>query len=334
MKTFNKYISESINEALIKKNTSLNNIKYHPKTKEELKSIIREKLDKMVEQNSSNLYLADIDVSEVDDFNSLFMGMSNSLNIKRINILGWNSSKVDSMMYMFALLNNLEEIQGIEDLDMTNVERMSFMFLECKKLKKLDLSKWNTENVTSMSGMFKDCQQLTEIIGIENIKTKQTLYMHDMFYNCFKLKKIDINKWNTSQVMTMESMFKNCKSLKEIKIGKIDTQWVSTMVSMFENCQQLVDIDDLSGWDLHSLTSSKKMFKKCYNLIKIKGLDNWFKDKKQMPKDMDEMFMECVNLRDIGDIEHWNANSRYIRKSKNMFKNTNIDTIPTWYIYQ
>ena len=114
MKTFNKYISESINEALIKKNTSLNKINYKPKNKEELKRIIKDKITKMIDQKSSNLYLADIDVSEISDMNSLFMGIPGSLNIKKINVAGWNTSKVESMGYMFGLHNNLEEISGIE----------------------------------------------------------------------------------------------------------------------------------------------------------------------------------------------------------------------------
>ena len=327
MKTFNKYISESINEALINKNTKISTYNYFPKTKEELKRIIKDKIAKMVSQKSSNLYLDDIDVSKIDDMNSLFMGIPGSLNIKKIDVTGWNTSKVESMGYMFGLLNNLKEISGIEDFHTENVERMSYMFLECKKLKKINLSNWNIKKVTSLSGMFKDCQRLTEIIGLENLKTDVLLYTNDMFYNCFKLEKIDINNWNTSNLFSTANMFRNCKKLTDVKIGKIDTSHIASMESMFENCQSLVNIDDLSNWDLQALSTFKKMFKKCYNLIKIKGLDNWFKGNRQQRKYMDEMFAECVNLKDIGDIDYW----RFIDSKKDMFKNTNIDNIPKWY---
>ena len=45
---------------------------------------------------------------------------------------------------------------------------MDFMFNGCKSLKSLDLSTFNTSDVTSMWYMFQGCSNLSEIICIDN----------------------------------------------------------------------------------------------------------------------------------------------------------------------
>jgi surface protein len=57
------------------------------------------------------------------------------------------------------------------------------MFSYCSSIIELDLSGWDTSNVTDMSYMF--------------------LYSS-------KLKELDISGWDTSNVKNMKSMFANC----------------------------------------------------------------------------------------------------------------------------
>jgi len=72
----------------------------------------------------------------------------------------------------------------------------------------IDLSNFNSSNVTDMSGMFSYCPKLKEIKGL--------------------------NKINTSNVKDMSSMFSYCQILKEIKgLNKIDMSNVKSMNSMF-----------------------------------------------------------------------------------------------------
>ena len=40
---------------------------------------------------------------------------------------------------------------------------MSCMFEKCRSLKELNLSHFNTKNVTNISGMFNTCESLTEL---------------------------------------------------------------------------------------------------------------------------------------------------------------------------
>ena len=71
----------------------------------------------------------------------------------------------------------------------------AFMFYNCESLESIDLSSFNTNNVTNMSYMF---------------------------YNCESLESLDLSSFNTNNVTNMSHMFSGCKSLKieNIKIKK------------------------------------------------------------------------------------------------------------------
>ena len=60
---------------------------------------------------------------------------------------------------------------------------MSYMFYGCSSLKKLNLSNFNTNNVTDMSGIFFECKSLKEI-NLSNFNTKNVTDMHSMFSYC------------------------------------------------------------------------------------------------------------------------------------------------------
>jgi len=47
-------------------------------------------------------------------------------------------------------------------------------------LKKLDLSKWNTTNVTNMSSMFRRCRNLEELILGENFTIQASTSTNDI----------------------------------------------------------------------------------------------------------------------------------------------------------
>ena len=57
----------------------------------------------------------------------------------------------------------LKQIEGLENLNTSEVKDMGGMFDDCSGLTSLDLSHFNTQNVTYMSGMFSGCSALTTI---------------------------------------------------------------------------------------------------------------------------------------------------------------------------
>ena len=68
---------------------------------------------------------------------------------------------------------------------------MNDMFNECKSLKSIDLSNFNTQNVTNMNDMFRECKSLKSI-DLSNFNTQNVTNMSDMFKGCIFLQKENI----------------------------------------------------------------------------------------------------------------------------------------------
>ena len=81
-----------------------------------------------------------------------------------------------------------------------------------------NISKWNTQNVTSMSSMFCNCKSLKSLPDISNWNIQNVTRMKNMFYFCSSLSRLpDISKWNTQNVDKgdLENIFHGAKENKE-----------------------------------------------------------------------------------------------------------------------
>ena len=91
-------------------------------------------------------------------------------------------------------------------------------FNGCENLESVEgLNYLNTEDVTSMYGMFniagRTAGKLTEI-DLTSFNTSNVTNMGYMFCNCTSVKKIYVSEgWNTDKVTSSEKMFHNCKSI-------------------------------------------------------------------------------------------------------------------------
>ena len=88
------------------------------------------------------------------------------------------------------------------------------MFRDCSSLKSLDVTKFNTANVTNMMFMFNNCSSLTSL-DVSNFNTAKVTAMSAMFSNCSSLTTIFCNDdWKSDVVQNSPNMFKNCTKLK------------------------------------------------------------------------------------------------------------------------
>ena len=140
MKSLVQFIKEKL---IIKKRN--NKYNYFPKTKEELKDIIKQR----IKEEGNEVNLNDIDVSNITDMSNLFEGTYFDGDISE-----WDVSNVIDMGYMFSECKVFN--QDISNWDVSNVTNMSHMFSECKAFNK-DISNWDVSNVINMYGMFNNC---------------------------------------------------------------------------------------------------------------------------------------------------------------------------------
>ena len=139
--------------------------------------------------------------------------------------------------YMFAGCFNLSEIDGIKNLDTSDVESMHAMFMNCKHLKTLNLSTFSTCKVKDMSYMFYGCIRISNI-NLSKFKTSRVINMELMFDNCTELEVLNCSGFNTSKVKYMDHMFYGCEKLKDLNIT-LNFHSVVTMENMFGNCKNL-----------------------------------------------------------------------------------------------
>ena len=156
----------------------------------------------------------------------------------------------------------------LSSFDTQNVTNMQEMFYGCKNLINIDLSSLNTQNVTNMQDMFHNCFNLINI-DFSSLNTQNVTNMEGMFCNCNNLVNIDLSSFNTQNVKNMQNMFHNCYNLVNIDLSSFYTKKVTNMEGMFSNCENLVYVD-LSNFSIFNNTNVEDLFEFCTNLNKIK----------------------------------------------------------------
>ena len=139
---------------------------------------------------------------------------------------------------------------------------MSDMFSGCSSLTALDLSRFDTSQVTNMFGMFSGCKSLTAL-DLSSFDTSNVRDMNFMFFGCKSLTTIDLSNFDTSKVTNMWVMFSGCSSLTSLDLSYFDTSKVTRMSRMFYGCSSLTTILNNSWWNCKY---SEEMFAGCVSL--------------------------------------------------------------------
>ena len=155
-----------------------------------------------------------------------------------------------------------------------NVTSMADMFISCS-IASIDLSSFNTSNVTDMAGMFCYNSSLTSI-DLSNFDTSNVTGMSWMFAGCNNLSKLDVSNFDTSKVTNMKRMFASCEKLSKLDVSNFDTSKVTDMSDMFSGCDKLTDLD-ISGFKMDNCSEDKatNMIAWCENLKSIKVAPNF-----------------------------------------------------------
>lgn len=185
------------------------------------------------------------------------------------------------------------EMNGIENLDTSEVTDMSYMFTDGSQYTDLDLSSFDTSNVTTMSGMFLNCSKLTNL-NLANFDTKNVVKLTNLFNGCSAIENINLSSFDTSNVTKMYAMFGNCENLKNVNLKNFDTSKVTDMEAMFFNCKSLSKID-LSNFNTSSVERLKRMFVNCELLTEL-DLSNF---KTENLLNVETMFRGCKLLKKI-----------------------------------
>ncbi|ENZ7248260.1 immunoglobulin-like domain-containing protein [Enterococcus hirae] len=180
-------------------------------------------------------------------------------SIKKIVLSGKVVAPEDSRrLFSYSYLTNVTEIEGLSQLDTSNVTNMEYMFHGMRSVTSLDVSGFDTSNVTNMDAMFYSMSNVTSL-DVSGFDTSKVTEMAFMFDSMSRLTSLDLNSFDTSKVTVMDSMFFGMQSLTSLDISGFDTSNVAYMGDMFRRMSSLTSLD-LSNFDTHKVTDMRDMF--------------------------------------------------------------------------
>ena len=140
------------------------------------------------------------------------------------------------------------------------------MFDYCPLLTSLDLSSFDTSNVTDMSNMFYDVWSLTSL-DLSSFDTSKVTDMSDMFMGCVRMTSLDVSSFDTSKVRDMSSMFYSCENLTSLDLSSFDTSGHPRVKWMFHSCTNLTTIYVSDRWNPQRIGNDGEMFDECISLV-------------------------------------------------------------------
>lgn len=136
-------------------------------------------------------------------------------------------------------------------------------FLGCTNLKNIEgINNLNTTEVTDMGAMFRNCSSLTDL-DVSGFDTRKVTTMGTMFSGCSKLSTLDVSGFDTKNVTDMYCMFNKCSGLTTLNVSGFDTKNVTNMREMFSGCSKLATIYVSDKFVTTNVTEGKSMFNMC-----------------------------------------------------------------------
>ncbi|SEH38163.1 BspA family leucine-rich repeat surface protein, partial [Fructobacillus pseudoficulneus] len=177
------------------------------------------------------------------DSNNLMANLHNLTSISGLNQVDISNTRV--MWAMFLGDSKLTDLSGVENWDMSNIVDIGGFF-QGTGIQNIDLSKWNTSNMTSMWGAFAHT----------NVRTLTS-----------------IQNWDVSKVQVMDHMFDGTADLLNIDLSNWKIQSVHVMNDLFAN-SGVKQIDGLNNWNVSTVTNANELFLNTYNLSSL-DIHSW-----------------------------------------------------------
>lgn len=190
----------------------------------------------------------------------------------------WTSRSEETKYLSFAIIRFDFHYNDKSPMVPINAFRLSYT-----NVPQIDISCWDTSEMTSMYEIFRDWQTLTQL-DVRGFDTSNVTDMTAAFCG-LRLTSLDVSNFNTSKVTNMTQVFYAAYNLNPIDVSKWNTSNVTTMNQMFHSCRSLTSLD-LSNWDLPKLASCTVMFGITPMLTNIKFGEGWGKSPATLTLDL------------------------------------------------
>ena len=266
--------------------------------------------------NLSKLVITEtLDTGNVKNMDSMFSHcwslktLDGEHNFNSTTGLFSDTSKVESFENMFYYSVDLESID-LSNIDCSSAKTMAHMFDLSgnggfgheSKLKTLKLPN-NLKLAPDVTSMFAYNVSLEGGFNTSDWDTSRVTTMDYLFYNCFKLKELNVVNWDMSSVTTISHMLDCCESLQVLDVSDWDVSNVTDMEAALSFLLEVTDLD-VSKWDTSSCENMDSLF---WGDEKVKALDvsNWNVSK---VKNMAQLFTSCNSIEYL-NLSKWDVSN-------------------------
>ncbi len=221
----------------------------------------------------------------------------NNFDTRYVTTMGGFDPSTHEMNGMFAGCMYLANLD-LSCFDTSNVTNMASMFMGCGASNHTFSvtfgENFDTSNVTDMSAMFSCAASTLDLSGFD---TSKVTNMMGMFAEAVYLESLDLSNFNTSNVTNMNGMFIGCGASNQtfsVTFGEnFDTSKVTDMGEMFAGCKARVL--DLTSFDVSNVTNMASMFASSSVEIILVN-DDWAVESETVSTNM---FTNCYSLAGI-----------------------------------
>lgn len=167
--------------------------------------------------NNATVYILSNDIISILNASSMFRAFK---VLEEVDFINFDMSENTSLELFMFESNSLYKQQGMENFDTSNVTTMQNMLNSVKFDKigqdntcDLNVSNWNTENVTNMRQMFRRCE--ATYIDISNFRTPKCSIFKSMFANCTNLITLNMQNVDMSLCNGRDSGNTNASEIVE-----------------------------------------------------------------------------------------------------------------------
>lgn len=149
--------------------------------------------------------------------NSMYSVFTRYVHLVAIPTHGWDLSAVTRYDHAFRMCYNLRSIGDTSYFVTANTTQVEMMFDSSPEFFAIDVSHWNTSNVTTFQNTFAGTA--IESIDMSDFSLAKVTTMSSMFNTCRYLTSVKFPTNASAPLLTVMPSFASCPSLKELTLS-------------------------------------------------------------------------------------------------------------------
>lgn len=235
---------------------------------------------------------------------------------KLTKVISFGKLGITSLAYAFSRCNNLNQLSQLPD----TVTDLEGCFINNTSSNLLDISRWNTGNVTNIRSMVAGAANFNQ--SLSDWDTSKVTNMSNMFQGATAFNG-NVSSWNTGNVTNMSNMFLNTRDFNG-NLASWDTSKVTDMNSMFSNARAFNS--NIANWNTGNVTTIYSMFRNAVSFNQ--NIPNWNISKVTGGLGMLQMFENATVFN--GNMANWNFSNISLANMFNNARSFNSSSVTSW----